>query len=83
MLQYPTPRGSGKRAQPHTSPRGVGVAAARSARLVEGAPAARSVLAMAATLPAEAWARQTSKAGSQGRMVAECATMRGGAVRDT
>jgi SRSO17 transposase len=52
-------------------------------RLVEGAPEARSVLEMAATLPAEAWARQTIKEGSQGPMVAEFAAMRGVAVRDT
>jgi SRSO17 transposase len=52
-------------------------------RLVEGAPEARSVLEMAATLPAEAWVRQTIKEGSQGPMVAEFAAMRGVAVRDT
>jgi SRSO17 transposase len=38
---------------------------------------------MAATLPAEAWARQTIKAGRQGPRVAECAARRGVAVRDT
>ena len=37
---------------------------------------------VAAALPAEAWTRQTIKAGSQGPMVAACAAM-GGAVRDT
>jgi len=52
-------------------------------RLGEGAPEARSVLEMAATLPAEAWARQTIKEGSQGPMVAEFAAMRVVAVRDT
>ena len=52
------------------------------ARLVEGTPAARTVREVAATLPAEAWARQTIKEGSQGPMVAECATMRVIAVRD-
>jgi len=51
-------------------------------RLVEGAPAARTVLEVAATLPAVAWARQTSKEGSQGPMVAECAALRVIAVRD-
>src|SRR2546426_4667786 len=45
-------------------------------RLVEGVPAARTVLEVAAGLPAEAWARQTSKEGSQGPMVAEGATRR-------
>jgi SRSO17 transposase len=52
-------------------------------RLVEGAPAARTVREVAATLPAEAWARQTIKEGSQGPMVAECAALRVIAVRDT
>jgi SRSO17 transposase len=52
-------------------------------RLVEGAPAARTVREVAATLPAEAWARQTIKEGSQGPMVAEFAARRVIAVRDT
>jgi SRSO17 transposase len=52
-------------------------------RLVAGAPAAQSVLQVAAALPAEAWTRQTIKEGSQGPMVAECATVRMVAVRDT
>src|SRR5437899_8339888 len=52
-------------------------------RLVEGAPAARTVLEVAAGLPAEAWARQTIQEGSQGAMVAECATVRVVAVRET
>jgi SRSO17 transposase len=52
-------------------------------RLVEGAPAARTVLAMAGALPAEAWTRQTIKEGSQGPMVAEFAAIRVIAVRDT
>jgi SRSO17 transposase len=51
-------------------------------RLVEGAPAARTVLEVAAVLPSEAWTRQTIKEGSQGPMVAECATLRVVAVRD-
>jgi SRSO17 transposase len=51
--------------------------------LVEGAPEARSVLEMAAALPAEVWTRQTIKEGSQGPMVAEFAAMRVVAVRDT
>src|SRR6266849_1148441 len=51
-------------------------------RLVEGAPAARTVLEVAAVLPAEAWTRQTIKEGSQGPMVAEFATLRVVAVRD-
>src|SRR6266853_285974 len=50
--------------------------------LVEGAPAARTVLEVAAVLPAEAWTRQTIKEGSQGPMVAEFATLRVVAVRD-
>jgi SRSO17 transposase len=52
-------------------------------RLVAGAPAAQSVLQVAAALPAEAWTRQTITEGSQGPMVAECATVRMVAVRDT
>jgi len=53
------------------------------ARLVEGAPAARTVLDVAAALPTAAWTRQTIKEGSPGPMGAECATMRVLAVRDT
>jgi len=53
------------------------------ARLVEGAPEARTVLEVATALPPEAWARQTIKEGSQGPMVAEFATLRVVAVRDT
>ncbi|MGH8056742.1 MAG: IS701 family transposase [Candidatus Entotheonellia bacterium] len=52
-------------------------------RLVGGAPAARTVLEVAAGLPAEAWTRQTIKEGSQGPMVAEFAALRVVAVRDT
>jgi SRSO17 transposase len=52
-------------------------------RLVEGAPAARTVLEMAGALPAEAWSRQTIKEGSQGPMVADFAAIRVLAVRDT
>jgi len=51
-------------------------------RLVEGAPEARTVAAVAAALPAKAWTRQTIKEGSQGPMVAEFATLRVVAVRD-
>jgi len=51
-------------------------------RLVAGAPEARTVLEAGAALPAEAWTRHTSKAGSQGPRVAECATLRAVAVRD-
>jgi hypothetical protein len=53
------------------------------ARLVDDAPAARTVLDVAAALPTEAWTRQTIKEGSQGPMVVECATLRVVAVRDT
>jgi SRSO17 transposase len=52
------------------------------ARLVPGAPEAQTVGEVAATLPVEAWARQTIKEGSQGPMVAEFATLRVVAVRD-
>ena len=51
-------------------------------RLVAGAPEARTVLAVAAALPAAAWTRQTIKEGSQGPMVAEFASRRVVAVRD-
>lgn len=51
-------------------------------RLVAGAPAAQTVLKVAAALPAEAWTCQTIKEGSQGPMVAEFATRRVVAVRD-
>jgi len=51
-------------------------------RLMEGAPEARTVLEVAATLPTTAWTRQTIKEGSQGPMVAEFATLRVVAVRE-
>jgi SRSO17 transposase len=51
-------------------------------RLVEGAPEARTVREVAASLPIEAWTRQTIKEGSQGPMGAEFATLRVIAVRD-
>jgi len=51
-------------------------------RVVEGAPEARTVREGAATPPTESWTRQTIKEGSQGPMVAECATLRRIAVRD-
>ena len=52
-------------------------------RVVEGAPQARTVLAVAGALPTEAWTRQTIKEGSQGPMVAEFAAIRVVTVRDT
>jgi len=51
-------------------------------RLMEGAPEARTVLEVAATLPTTAWTRQTIKEGSQEPMVAEFATLRVVAVRE-
>jgi SRSO17 transposase len=70
------------RPTPHVPPwRGRGRRPQRE-RLVAGAPEARTVLEVAAALPAEAWARQTIKAGRQGPMVAACATLRRVAVRD-
>ena len=51
-------------------------------RLVAGAPEAQTVLGVAAAWPAEAWTRQTIKAGSQGPLVAECAARRVVVVRD-
>ena len=51
-------------------------------RLMEGAPEARTVLEVAATLPTTAWTRQTIKEGSQGPRVAEFATLRVVAVRE-
>ena len=53
------------------------------ARVVEGAPTARSVWEVAGPLPAEAWTRQTITEGSQGPRVADCAAIRVVAVRDT
>ena len=52
------------------------------ARLVEGAPEARTVLAVATALPAEVWTRQTIKEGSPGPLMADFATLRVVAVRD-
>jgi SRSO17 transposase len=52
------------------------------ARLVVGAPAARTVLGVAAARPAEAWTRQTIKEGSQGPLVAAFAAIRVVVVRD-
>jgi SRSO17 transposase len=51
-------------------------------RLMEGVPEAQTVREVAAALPAETWARQTIKEGSQGPLVAEFATLRVVAVRD-
>jgi SRSO17 transposase len=51
-------------------------------RLVEGAPEARTVRAVATALPAEVWTRQTIKEGRQGPLMADCATLRVVAVRD-
>ena len=51
-------------------------------RLIAGAPAAQTVFKVAAARPPAAWTRQTIKAGSQGPLVAECATRRVVAVRD-
>jgi SRSO17 transposase len=48
-----------------------------------GAAAASAVQAVAAGLPAEAWTCQTIQEGRQGPMVAEFATLRVTAVRDT
>ena len=60
-----------ERPAPHVPPwRGRGRRPQRE-RLVQGAPAARTVREVAATLPAVAWARQTIKEGSQGPLVAE------------
>lgn len=52
------------------------------ARLVKGAPAAHTVVAVAAALPAEHWSRQTIKAGSQGPRVADFAALRAIGVRE-
>src|SRR5712692_2970486 len=52
------------------------------ARLVEGAPEARTVREVASALPTEAWTHQTIKEGSQGPLVAALATLRVVAVRD-
>jgi SRSO17 transposase len=51
-------------------------------RLVEGAPQARPVLAVAGARPAAAWTRQTIQEGSQGPMGADVAAIRVVAVRD-
>ena len=78
-----TTRVWGERPATHVPPwRGRGRRPQRE-RLVASAPEARPVGEGAAALPAEAWTRQTIKAGSQGPMVAACAAIRMGAVRDT
>ena len=51
-------------------------------RLGVGAPEARTVVEVAAALPAAAWTHQTMQEGSQGPMVAEFARLRMVAVRD-
>jgi SRSO17 transposase len=77
-----TTRVWGERPATHVPPwRGRGRHPQRE-RLVEGAPETCTVMEVAAALPAEAWARQTSKAGSQGPLVAEFAALRVVAVRD-
>jgi SRSO17 transposase len=78
----PSPRVWEERPAPHIPPwRGRGRRPQRE-RLRAGAPAARTGLAMAAALPAEAWTRQPIKDGRQGPLGAAFATLRGGAVRD-
>ena len=78
-----TTRGWAERPAIHLPPwRGRGRRPQR-ARLVAGAPEARTVLSVAAALPTAAWTRQTIKEGSQGPMVAEFAALRVVAVRDT
>jgi SRSO17 transposase len=52
------------------------------ARLGVGAPEARTVVEVAAALPAAAWTPQTIKAGRQGPMGSELACLRMVAVRD-
>lgn len=69
VTHLPSWRGRGRRPQ--------------RARLVAGAPEARTVLGVATALPAEVWTRQTIKEGSQGPMVAEFAARQVVAVRDT
>jgi SRSO17 transposase len=66
----------------HIPPRRGGGRRPQRERLVAGAPEARTVLRVAAALPAEAWTRQTIKEGSQGPMVAEVAAIRVVGVRD-
>lgn len=66
----------------HSPPRRGGARRPQRERLVAGAPEARTVLRVAAALPAEAWTRQTIKEGSQGPMVAEFAAIRVVGVRD-
>jgi len=78
-----TTRVWGERPATHVPPwRGRGRRPQRE-RLVDGTPEACPVLEVAAALPAEAWARQTIKDGSQGPRVAEFATLRVLAMRDT
>ncbi len=52
-------------------------------RLLEGQPAAQTVLAVAESLPAEAWSSHLIKEGSKGPIVARCAAGRVVAVRDS
>ncbi len=51
-------------------------------RLVSAAPAAQTVLALAAALPAAQWSPQFIQEGSKGPSVADCAALRVVAVRD-
>ena len=51
-------------------------------RLVEGEPAAQSVVEIAVNLPTDSWSRHTIKEGSKGPIVADFATLRVVAVRD-
>jgi hypothetical protein len=71
------------RAQGESKVDGLLVCDTRLWQMLEGAPQARPVWAVAGTLPAEAWTRQTIKEGSQGPMVADFAAIRVVAVRDT
>ena len=51
-------------------------------RLVAGQPAAQSVAAVVATLPASAWSRHSIKEGTKGPLVADCVAIRVINVRD-
>ena len=52
------------------------------ARLVKGAPAAQTVVAVAESLPAGQWSQQTIKEGSKGPLVAEFSSVCVIAVRE-
>jgi hypothetical protein len=82
LPRCPTTHRSGGNGRSQRCPRGWGGRKPTRARVVDGALAAQTVVAVAEGLPAERWSRQTIKEGSKGPLVADCAAVRVIAMRE-